>query len=116
MTHTINFHTSKIANGLREIAQIKFGYPHDNKYRLRSTNNPLVNRALGHLIGRPVGPYRYLRDMYKIDLANTTYSYIMGDISDESFKEFLSDYNRKDKWFLSKNDDFNTIHTKLLTA
>ena len=33
-----------------------------------------------------------------------------------SFKEFLDDYDRKDKWFWCKNDNFNTLETKLLTA
>ena len=113
---TINFQNSNIVKGLTSIAQIKFGYPEYSKFRLEPTNNPLVNRALEYLVGMPAGPYRYIRCMYKINLANTTYSYIIGGISDESFREFLKDYNEKDKWFWYKNDNFNTIETKLLTA
>ena len=115
-TKTINFCNKDIVNGLTAIAQIKFGYSESGKYKRAATNNPLVNRALRYLIGMPAGHYRYMRCMYKVDLANTTYSYIMGSISEESFKEFLNDYDRKDKWFWCKNNNFNTLETKLLTA
>ena len=113
-THTVNFHNNNIVNGLTAVAKIRFGYPENDKYN--RTNNPWVNKALSYLTGMPVGPYRYLRCMYKIDLANTTYSYIIGNISEKSFKEFLKDYIEKDKWFWCKNNNFNTIETKLLTA
>lgn len=115
-TRTINFQNSEIVNALTAIARIRFGYSETGRYKSAATNNPLANRALRNLIGMPAGPYRYMRCMYKIDLANTTYSYIMGSISEESFKEFLNDYDRKDKRFWCKNDNFNTLKTKLLTA
>ena len=110
---TIGFNSSSIVDGLTSIAIIKFGYP-ENKYA--ATNNKLVNRALRNLIGSPAGPFRHLRWMYKINLANVTYSYLIGNISDESFKEFLDDYDEKDRWFWCKNNHFNTIETRLLTA
>lgn len=113
-TKTINFCNNNIVEGLTSMAKIKFGYPENDKYVL--TNNLLVNRAIGYLMGMPIGPYRYLRCMNKINLANTTYFYIMGGISEEYFKEFLNDYDRKDKWFWCKNNNFNTFETKLLTA
>lgn len=112
MIHTINFRNSDILNALREIARIKFGY---SEYRRSATNNPLANRALMYLTGMPAGPYRYMRCMYKVNLANVTYSYIMGSMSEESFKEFLDEYDKNDKWFWCKNDNFNTNETKLLT-
>ena len=115
-TKTINFRNSDIVNALTTIARIKFGYSENGKYLSFATNNPLANRALMFLSGMPAGPYRYLRCMNKINLANVTYSYIIGSISEESFKEFLNDYDKNDKWFWCKNDNFNTHETKLLTA
>lgn len=115
-TRTIDFRNDDILNGLTAIAKIRFGYPEKDKFNHMPTNNPSANRALRYLTGTPVGPYRYFRCMNKINLANTTYSYIIGSISEESFKEFLRDYDRKDKWFWCKNDNFNTNETKLLTA
>ena len=115
-THTINFHNSNIVNGLTVIARIRFGYSEEDKFNLMPTNNPLANKALRYLVGMPAGYYRYLRCMNKINLANTTYSYIIGSISEESFQEFLNNYNKNDKWFWCKNNNFNTLETKLLTA
>ena len=110
---TIGFNSRDIVDGLTSVARIKFGYP-EKKYA--ATNNKLANRALRILVGSPGGPFRHLRWMYKINLANVTYSYLIGYITDESFKEFLDDYDEKDKWFWCKNDNFNTLETKLLTA